>query len=159
MSTVRLRLESRHTAKIGKHYIRQERIFVWLRILRKQPPHFLREAVLDTGAHISVFPQLHWQLFEEEITWLSDASDPSLPDWCRRFSGVAGGMIECRIGTVEVEFFDHLGGRLGPSPLVGMFAFDNGQMPKVLIGLGGGVFAGRRLEMVYDASKIVLSEL
>jgi hypothetical protein len=68
-------------------------------------------------------------------------------------------MIPCRLGTVDVEFFDLVGGLIGPTPLVAIFALDKGQMHKVLIGLGGGVFAGRRLEMIYDTASVFLSDL
>jgi len=102
---------------------------------------------------------MDWQLFEPEITWLTTLNDPEVPSWCSRFSGVTGGRIRRRLGVVPVEFYDHLGGRLGLAPIVAMFAFDNGQMRDTLVGLGGGPFTKRRLELIYDAPTIVLSDV
>jgi hypothetical protein len=108
---------------------------------------------------MTVFPQKEWQLFEPEISWLTALNDPGAPTWCKQFSGVAGGTIPCRLGAVSVEFFDYHGGRIGPTSVVAMFAHDNGQMRDILVGLGGGPFAKRRLEMIYDTASIALIDI
>ncbi len=159
MPLVRLKLQRYRTANIRSQVLHLEQLLVWIRIIRRQPPHALREAVVDTGAPMTVFPQTEWQLFAQEVTWLTGLNDPNVPTWVRQFSGVAGGTIPCRLGTVPIEFFDHLGGRVGPTEIVAMFAFDNGQMRDILVGLGGGPFVKRRLEMIYDTSTISLSDV
>jgi hypothetical protein len=159
MPLVQLKLQRYRTDTIGSQPLHLEQVLVWMRIARRQPPHVLREAVVDTGAPMTVFPQREWQLFEQEISWLTALNDPSVPRWCRQFSGVAGGAIPCRLGTMSIEFFDHVGGWVGPTPIVAMFAFDHGQMRDILVGLGGGPFTRRRLEMIYDTATISLSDI
>jgi hypothetical protein len=157
MATVRFPLRRYRSHTIGSHELHLEQFIALFRVVGQKQPYVVREAVVDTGASMSVFPQKEWELFEG-INWLTQLNDPALPKWCRRFRGVAGGSFSFRFGTVSIEFYDHLRGRVGPLKIVGMFAFDNGQMRDILLGLGGGTFSKRRLEMDYDAQSILLSD-
>jgi hypothetical protein len=159
MPLVQLNLHKYRTHTIGPHVLHLEQVLVWMRIARRQPPDVLREAVVDTGSPMTVFPQKEWQLFQPEISWLTALGDPAVPTWSKQFSGVAGGTIPCRLGALAVEFFDQLGGRLGPTPIVAMFAHDNGLMRDILAGLGGGSFTKRRLELIYDTASVALIDI
>ena len=157
MAQVQLKLQRYKSWLVGSHLLHLEQILAWVRIRRRRPPHVLREAVVDTGAPMTVFPQKEWHLFEREINWLTELDDANVPTWCKQFSGVAGGIIPCRLGALSIEFFDHIGGRIGPAEVVAMFAHDGGKMRDILIGLGGGPFKKRRFEMIHDQSAISFS--
>ena len=159
MTAVKLRLKRYRTHRLAGYQIHSERILAVIRIGGR----LLREAVVDTGAPVSMFPEVIWRQFENDIRWLSVRNDPALPEWCRRFGGVAGGEIQCRIGLVSIEILSIKRNRigpeqLGPSDLVAMFGFDGGRAREILLGLAGGFFADRRLEFVYDAASVVLRE-
>jgi len=159
MSQIQLKLHRYRTHTIGTHVLHLEQIIIWMRIFKRQRPHLLREGVLDTGSPITVFPEKEWRQFDTEISWITAPNDPNVPPWCRQFGGAAGGRIPCRIGLVSIEFFDHLGGRTGPTDLVAMFARDNGVMRDILIGLGGGPFTKRRFDFTYDVPTISLTDI
>ncbi len=159
MSSAQLYLRRYRTFSFGAKTVHRERVFALMRINQSQPSALLLQGVVDTGAPVTVFPQLVWQKFAGEISWLSALNDPGVPSWCKEFGGVAGGVIPCRVGTVGIEFYDHVGGRLGPTEIVAMFAYDYGQMTEVLVGLSGGPFTKRRLEMTYDTPAITLTDV
>jgi hypothetical protein len=104
-------------------------------------------AVVDTGAHFTVFPQQQWKRFERDITWLAQVADPCLPVWLRSFKGALGGNCLFQLGTVPFFVCDmaNVHGELEVPDFVAWFAYDNGTMPEALIGLSGGVFANSRL--------------
>lgn len=129
------------------------------RIVSDERPAILREAVVDTGSPMTVFPQKEWARFQHNIRWLTRPNDPTVPKWCRQFSGVAGGSFPCRLGVVSIEFYDNVGGRVGPAEIVAMFALDRGQMRDILIGLGGGTFSNRRFEVLYDTQSVSLNDI
>ncbi len=158
MGSVRLSLRRHKSHAAGSHLLYLEQVVALFRVLPSESPALIREGVIDTGAPVSVFPQVAWQPFEQNISWLTRRNDPGVPKWCREVSGVSGGSIPVRLGSVVNELFDHLGGRLGPFEIVAMFAQDHGRMRDLLLGLGGGVFANRRLEMVYTDQAITLSD-
>ena len=159
MTVVKLRLWRYRTHRLGGHHIHSERILALIRIAGR----LLREAVVDTGAPLTVFPEATWRQFQNDVRWLTRRNDPAVPEWCRSFGGVAGGVIHCRIGVVSIEVLSikkHRIGpeQLGPSDLLAMFAFDGGRAREILLGLGGGFFANRRLEFIYDSASVVLRE-
>jgi hypothetical protein len=159
MATVELIFKRYHTARIKSRVLYLERLLAVLRIGR-QVPAILREAVVDTGAPTSVFPQKLWRVFQKEIRWLTKLNDPAAPPWCRQFSGAAGGVIPCRLGVVVIEIYGaNLREKIGPGEIVAMFAHDQGDMKEdILFGLGGGTLAGRHLEVEYDRQKAILTE-
>jgi hypothetical protein len=159
MGVVQLPLRRYKSHAIGPHILYLEQVVALLRIVRRGGPAVLRESVVDTGSPLTIFPQKVWRQFEKEIRWLTKWNDPSVPKWCRQFSGVAGGTTGCRLGLVQVEIFDLMGGRIGPTEIVAMFASDRGRMRDIVLGLGGGIFAKRRLEMIYDVPTIVLTDV
>jgi len=159
MQAVRLRLKRYQTHRLGTFHLHLERIVALIRINNR----IFREAVVDTGAPLSAFPEEEWRSFEQAIEWLTEADDVTIPQWCREFAGVGGGVIRCRIGVVSMEVLsikkDRIGPeRVGPSRLAAMFAFDGGRMKEILLGLGGGMFARRRFEFVYDRESVVLRQ-
>ncbi len=159
MAVVQLPLQRYQSFTIGSQTLHLEQVIALFRIVGSQVPAVLREGVVDTGAPMTVFPQKEWERFEPEIRWLTGPNDPTVPKWCRQFSGVSGGTISCRLGLISLEFFDALGGRVGPVEIIAMFAYDNGRMRDILVGLGGGTFTKRRLEMIYDDQNIWLSDI
>src|SRR5262245_60832518 len=147
MTTIELILKRYQTARIKSHIVHLERILGVLRIGARKPA-ILREAVIDTGAPISVFPENQWHRFKKDVRWLTKLNDPSVPSWCRQFSGAAGGVIPCRLGTLKLEIYGAtFQNKIGPVEIVAMFAHDQGNMKDdILFGLGGGTLTGRRLE-------------
>ena len=163
MEQVRFRLVRQYFPfTVGPLVIHNERIITWIQVVGRQSFYGPREAVVDTGAPISIFPQKVWERFEVEISWPAVAN---APEWCKEFHGAAGGTVPCRVGIVPVRFLDlpepedaqgkDTGQSLGPTDIAAMFAYDkhlerDGYKPRqILIGLGGGPFTGRRLDMVY----------
>ena len=159
MAVAQLHLRRYQTFTIGSHTIYLEQVIALFRIVGPQIPAILLEGVVDTGAPMTVFPQKEWQLFQQEIQWLTALNDPAVPRWCRQFSGVSGGTFSSRLGLITVEFFDAIGGRVGPAEIMATFAHDNGRMRDILVGLSGGTFTKRRLELVYDDQNISLSDV
>jgi hypothetical protein len=159
MATVELILKRYQTARIKSHVLHLERILAVVRIGARAPA-IVREAVVDTGAPISVFPEMQWQAFPKSIRWLTKLNDPAVPAWCREFTGAAGGIISCRLGTLAIEIYGaNFRDKIGPVEIVAMFAHDRGAMKDdILLGLSGGTLAGRRLEVNYDDAKPVLTE-
>jgi hypothetical protein len=159
MASINLILKRYQTARVKGHILHLERIVAILRIGGGRPA-IIREAVVDTGAPLSVFPERQWRSFPREIRWLTKLHDAAVPNWCKQFGGAAGGMIPCRLGVLMVELFGaNPNQKLGPAEILAMFAHDNGKMKDdILFGLGGGAFANRHFELTYDAERIVLSE-
>jgi hypothetical protein len=160
MTAVKLQLKRYRTHRLDGHQIHSERILALIRIGGR----LLREAVVDTGAPVTMFPEVIWRHFENDIRWLTTRNDPTVPDWCRRFGGVAGGAIPCRIGLVSIEILSIKKNRigpeqLGPSDLLAMFAFDGGRAREILLGLAGGFLDNRRLEFIYDTASVILRAL
>lgn len=159
MAAIELILKRYQTAQIKAHVLHLERILIVLRIGTRRPA-VVREAVVDMGAPLSLFPERQWRAFPRDIRWLTKLRDPAVPNWCKQFGGATGGMIPCRLGIVSVELFGATPGeKIGPTEIVAMFAHDHGKMrDDILFGLGGGTFAKRRFELTHDAGRVLLTE-
>jgi len=159
MATVELIFKRYHTTRIRSRVVHLERLLAILRIGTRTPA-ILREAVVDTGAPVSVFPEKQWRAFQKDVRWLARLGDSLVPPWCRQFSGVAGGAVPCRLGVVPIEIYGaNIRQKIGPFEIVAMFAHDHGDMKDdILFGLGGGTLVGRRLEIDYDGEKSILVE-
>ncbi len=115
--------------------------------LRVPPIPGAYEAVLDTGAPLTVFPHSLWY---HQFGWragrdfdeLTVAGVPSLT------GQVLGHRFACRLArlkvTVELAGRDPKGDRLRLDSLVCQLA-ESGGPPYIILGLWGGVFTGRRL--------------
>jgi len=136
--------------------IRMDDFALLVRVAVPGQPAVAREAIFDTGAPFTVFPQSIWTQFQSRIRWVGKLNDPNLPRWCKQFAGVAGGTIQARLGRVAVTLHEpSIGGAtIGPINLLAMFALDHGKMAEkdILLGLGGGTLAGRIVELDYDAA-------
>ncbi len=116
----------------------------------------LRDALIDTGAALSVFPEREWRKWEERVEWLA---------WAGQNVGgavprvrVLGGNYPYRVGRVSVAAFDVDGRRLPPVPVVGQFAEDGGSLSRILVGLHGSILDGRRLVVDATAGQAWLRE-
>jgi hypothetical protein len=160
MATVQLIHSRYQSVRIKSRLLDLERILAVI-CVRGRGPAVVREAVIDTGAPISVFPENQWRAFQTSVRWLTKLNDPTIPGWCREFSGAAGGVISCRLGILTVEIYGaKLKEKIGPIEIAAMFAHDDGAMKAdILFGLGGGTLTGRRLKVNYDETKAVLVEI
>ncbi len=132
-----------------------ERVYVVLRI----PPHVMwMEAIVDTGASLSIFPRTKWNKFRKQIRWPSPAEESALPDWCRQFRGIGGRTIPCRLGMVSVRVVSVALPPLPSAPfsLIALFAFDSGELEKPLFGLGGGAFVPHQFRLDYAQGQAAL---
>jgi hypothetical protein len=75
-----------------------------------------------------------------------------------KIRGLTGGEIRCRLGIVEVRLRDLESRCIGPISIVAKFAEDNNRLGNSLLGLGGGILAGRRLYLHYDQNSAWLVE-
>lgn len=121
---------------------------------------FAQDCIVDTGAPLTVFPITQWKHFAEDIEWLSPA-DPSIDSWLSVITGKTGGEHSCRIGRVVAEAFD-----LGPPPtflppsmVFALFEETPNGDDQIIVGLHGGILAGRRLIVEPDLGVGYLEEL
>lgn len=105
----------------------------------------LFDAWIDTGAPVSVFPQRVWRAFSDEIDWVDD------PGRLPREASVGGVGYPFHYGRVPVGVISaDLRTELPPLSVLAMFTRDGEKLPAPLIGLTGGVLAGRRLVVEPD---------
>jgi hypothetical protein len=108
------------------------------------------EAVLDTGAPLTVFPHRLWH---QRFGWRAgrDFDELSVAGVGNTLQGqVLGHRFACRLARlrvgVELAGRDPKGDRLRLDSLVCQLA-DPGGPPYIILGLWGGMFAGRRLSV------------
>lgn len=101
------------------------------------------DAILDTGAPLTLFPYPVWQPFESAITWLAQ---PPLPAGGQRRVTILGGSWAYRLGRVRIGMIDTAGGWLAPAWTNAWFLDDDPVAPKqAVLGLRTGLFDGRQL--------------
>lgn len=115
--------------------------------------------IIDTGAPLTVFPEKVWRPYESEIEWVKAPEGRKLPQWLQSVSGLSGGRIACRVGVIEVTFFDSAMRILRPRRVVVKCAEDAGVIRVPLIGLGGSVLEGTRLTVEYSVAEAWLQEV
>lgn len=126
-----------------------ERLMGLVRISDASPP-IVQDCIVDTGAFLTIFPQSKWTRFSKHVQWL-EYPGISLPDWLCRMRGTTGGSVPCRPGLIRLQLIDLENHAIPPSHVVSLFALDDGLLKQVVLGLGGGEFAGRSLEFDYDS--------
>lgn len=121
---------------------------------------FAQDCIIDTGAPLTIFPVKQWKHFADDIEWLAPA-DPSIDSWLSVITGKTGGQRSCRIGRVVAEACD-----LGPPPtflpastVLALFEETPNGDDQILVGLHGGILAGRRLIVEADLGVGYLEEL
>ena len=101
-------------------------------------------AWLDTGSPLTIIPEEHWSEFEPSVTWV-DAAGEGIS--CR----LAGATHLCRRGRVDLSVASSESAVvLPPTPVLVLCARDGGTLKQALVGLAGGVLAGRRLVVEPD---------
>jgi hypothetical protein len=117
---------------------------------------FVRGALIDTRAGLSVFPEREWRKWESRVEWLA---------WAGRVAErapprvkVLGGNYPYRVGRVWVTALDADGRRLSPVPVVGQFPEDGGGLSRILVGLHGSILDRRRLVVDTAAGQAWLRE-
>ncbi len=150
-----LLLKQKASHSIWRRTIHLERLYIALQIPRRIP---WLEMKVDTGAFLSIFPQRKWKDFQDLIQWPSAAEEAALLDWCRRFGGIAGGQVSCRLGLVtgQVIGLSRPIIESEPFPLIALFALDGGRIEKPLFGLGGGAFVPHQFRLDYAQGKAAL---
>src|SRR5690349_424202 len=82
-----------------------ERIRAWVRVGPNREPPLVRPCWVDTGAYLTIIPELIWRLVEPEIIWLHASPGDNLPIWLTRVS-LATGSFQCRPGLIRLQFVD-----------------------------------------------------
>lgn len=97
------------------------------------------DALIDTGAYLSVFSQLLWSEFADQIEWLTDETESDLPFWLKTAKGLTGGMIPCQIGRMTAVVYDPSMRRCTPEfPMIGMMLRDELRLTRrAVLGLYG----------------------
>ena len=106
-------------------------------------PRRILNAILDTGAPLTIFPKPYWQEFASQIVRLPlVGNQPTI-------GRVGGRTFTYFLGRVWVSAFDTFGRELPPVPVVAQFREDDippgQQVPQILLGLWGGILEGRHL--------------
>lgn len=98
------------------------------------------EAILDTGAPLSIFPHVVWATFEDAIQWLVQP-----PAAARRVT-VLGGTWSCRLGRFRVGVVDEDGRTLPPVMVNAFFLEPDPNAPsEAVVGLRSRLLDNRRL--------------
>jgi hypothetical protein len=117
-----------------------------------------RDGLIDTGSALSVFPDAIWSPLAGHIEWLTAPTGQTLAGHWTKVRGLTGGAIPSRLGRIVVTAVDYSGTRLAPVPVVGKFAEDNGTLQRILLGLHGDLFDGRRLIVEPDLREAWLED-
>jgi hypothetical protein len=101
----------------------------------------IQKGVIDTGSHLTIFPEQIWQFFNRRrVTWLP--FDPATPPGMRLLT-IAGGTFPFELGEVNAVLRDMDRNAL-PLTFVAKFVHDGGRLPiPTTVGLRGGVLDGR----------------
>ena len=101
---------------------------------------------VDTGSPYNVFGERHWRKFEHDIDWVADP-----PADVTDVGRVAGGTYPYRFGRVPAELAGaDLDRIVDLGTIVAVMLSDDEHLPTPLVGLWGGVLAGRRLVVEPD---------
>ena len=150
---VRLTLEApRQTVVMdqdGPRFVTADRVKTYFRLPGVGTWH---SGLIDTGAPLTVLPEEIWFPHRHAIEWVSAPSGQSLPGWLRSVSGLSGGQFICEPGLIDVVFFDSELHCLPPRRILAKCVRDGGRLRDSLIGLGGHVLEGCRLEIEYSQS-------
>lgn len=114
--------------------------------------HFV-EFIFDTGAYLSFFPRKAWEkCLQGNVEWVS--SDPQLmvPVY-HDFRGLGGGVIQCRLGFIELEFRGSYQGKhyTFQRKVFAGFGESQSESELALLGLGGGVHLSGGTCLQYDS--------
>ncbi len=140
----------------GLRVLRAERL---LTLFKFPTPTAWHHGIIDTGAPFTVFPEDVWRPVESEIEWVKAPEGRELPEWLRSVSGLSGGRFSCRIGIIDVAFFDSAMRILRPRKIVVKCVQDASTVRTPLIGLGGSVLEGTRLTVEYSTAESWLQEV
>jgi hypothetical protein len=102
-----------------------------------------KDALVDTGSILSVFPEKVWKQFQSDITWLHTAGGPThLPDWLTKVTGLGAQPVDCGIGRVKIQIVEMPSLRYSPAvEILAKFPLDQGKYSQILLGLGGDAFS------------------
>jgi hypothetical protein len=125
----------------GMRYYRRHRVLGLLEIAGRT-----LEYVLDLGSPPSAFPLGIWQPISQQIQWpLAE----QIPPWANHIRGLGGGVVPVKLGVLAVRLVDLEGtAKSRPFLLIALFAREDVKgFNTPILGLGGGVYAGRRLDL------------
>lgn len=106
------------------------------------------DCVIDTGAYLSIVPQVIWQQFLPGVV-TPLPFHPSTPAHLRTLT-IGGGTFPFDLGEMTIPLHDPSGGQMN-LVVVAKFTRDGGRLPIPLtLGLGGGVIDGRVLRAYPD---------
>jgi hypothetical protein len=139
----------------GSRLLKKERLFANFTLAAGKIWH---DGLVDTGAYLTVFPQHIWTRYANDIEWISARPGEEMPLWASKISGLTGGEADCRIGLINIHFLDFNLNLLRPITIFAKCA-NWSDIKTSLIGLGGCVFEGRRLEFEYLSTSAWLHEV
>src|SRR4051812_7677172 len=65
-----------------------------------------QEAIIDTGAPLTVVPRIRWEPVANRILWVPvDETDP-VNFWLTTITGKTGGRCPCRVGRIDMLALD-----------------------------------------------------
>jgi hypothetical protein len=117
-----------------------------------------KDAIVDSGSYLTIFPEAYWQKVVERITELKSSNGGPLPPWLTTVKGIGGARIPCRPGLLLVRLLDRNGRVLPPTNIVALFASDAGTLKHIVVGLDGGLLREHGMELVFDGQKVWLTE-
>jgi hypothetical protein len=134
------------------------RILTLLRV-GKRTRHVL-DAIVDSGAPLTVFPLRAWQRFAGEIEWLKPAADQGPGSWITHLQGRTGGHGACDVGRILVETLDleRPPRVLRAVPVIAQFEKYHHQDERATVGLHASILQSRRMIVVPDLSDAWLED-
>jgi hypothetical protein len=120
----------------------------------------LLDAIIDSGAPLTVFPLQVWQPFSREIEWLRPAADQGPASWITQLQGRTGGRSACDVGRVFVEALDmeRPPRVLRAVPVIAQFERSPHQDDRVIVGLHASILQSRRMIVMPDLSDAWLED-
>jgi hypothetical protein len=134
------------------------RVFTLIRVGMRTPR--LLDAIIDSGAPLTVFPLQVWQPFSREIEWLRPAADQGPASWVTLLQGRTGGQRACHVGRIFVEALDmeRPPRILRAVPVIAQFESEPHQDDRVIIGLYASILQSRRMIVMPDLSEAWLED-
>jgi hypothetical protein len=134
------------------------RVFTLIRVGMRTPR--VLDAIIDSGAPLTVFPLQVWQPFSREIEWLRPPAVQGPASWITHLQGRTGGHSACQVGRVFVEALDveRPPQVLRAVPVIAQFEISPHQDDRVIIGLHASILQSRRMTVMPDLSDAWLED-
>jgi hypothetical protein len=141
-----LRTQEQVAVEPGGAEIRVPFLRVFANLLIGDTSRYVRDAVVDTAAPLTVIPREHWERFMADIEWLLP-HPASQGTWLTRIFGRTGGAVVSRLGRVRVTVFDmeRPPNSAAPVRVLAQFEEDYSSDDRIIVGLHTSILQGRRM--------------